>query len=78
MQRRVLGCAFWQKSEIIKIYKYTLHIFTSGEDLELSELLADSEDFESEDFDSPDFSWAFEAAPSPELSVDELSGFFPA
>jgi hypothetical protein len=49
--------------------------------LELSELLDDSEDFESEDFesdafDSPDFSLLL--APSPELSPEELSGFFPA
>jgi len=64
-------------------YFFFLPVPFSEEDLELSELLEDSEDFESEDFgsddfDSPAFSLLFEAAPSPEPSFDELSGFFPA
>jgi hypothetical protein len=50
--------------------------FSDDELFEVSEPFADSEDFDSLDFESPAFSLAFE--PSPELSEDELSGFFPA
>ncbi len=59
-------------------YFFFLPVPFSEDDLGLSEVLDDSDDFESDGFDSPDFSLPFAAAPSPELSLEELSGFFPA